>query len=96
MGTTLYILGAIVSLVCLIIVLIKMFQRENDRIWLPIISIFCQIIAFVWGWAKGGPELKKIMFIWTAGIVLMLIGGLLGGFATLRGPGFAPVPTVAP
>lgn len=81
MGIALYFIGAIVAFVCFVIVLIKMFQVEKDQIWLPIIAIFCGIIAFIWGWAKGGPGLKKVMLAWSAGIVLMLIGGVLGGFS---------------
>jgi hypothetical protein len=59
-------------LVCLIIVVIKMIQDGQTA--LGIISIFCGIIAFIYGWVKVREwNLMPVMLVWTACIVLRII-----------------------
>ena len=61
------------SLVCWVMVLIKMFQNEKPLI--GILGVLCSLWAFIWGWMNGTKHgLKKIMMIWTACIVVLLIG----------------------
>jgi len=61
------------SLVCWVMVLIKMFQNEKPLI--GILGVLCSLWAFIWGWMNGTKHnLKKIMLIWTGCIVLSLIG----------------------
>ena len=61
------------SLVCWVMVLIKMFQNEKPLI--GILGVLCALWAFIWGWMNGTKHnLKKIMLIWTGCIVLSLIG----------------------
>jgi hypothetical protein len=83
MGMTLaYIAGAI-SLVCWIIVLIRMFKESVLK---GIIGLICSIYAFIWGWMNAGAGLKNVMLLWTAAIVLAIVGGAMGGFSALPRP----------
>ena len=57
-------LVSMASLVCWIMTLIQMFQKES--VLLGILGIICPLWAFIWGWtntAKTGQ--KNIMLIWT-------------------------------
>jgi hypothetical protein len=77
-GMTLLAVGGIGSLVCWIMVLIKMFQNEKPLI--GILGIFCGLWTFIWGWMKSSTlGLKKIMMIWSACIVLSIVGNILYG-----------------
>jgi len=59
-------------------VLIKMFQNEKPLI--GILGIFCGLWTFIWGWMKSSTlGLKKIMMIWSACIVLSIVGNILYG-----------------
>lgn len=61
----------IASIVCWIMVLIKMFQ---SNVLYGILRIICGIWAFIWGWMnveKAG--LKKVMLVWTAAWIISLI-----------------------
>lgn len=72
------IIGWIGNIVCLIITVIKMFKdQENGGVLHGVIGIICGIWAYIWGWMHGGADHKKIMLIWTACIVLQLLGGFL-------------------
>jgi hypothetical protein len=68
----------IVSLVCWILVLIKMFQ--NDAVApavASIVLILCGIgplVAFVYGWMKATPwGLQRLMLIWTLALLAQLV-----------------------
>ena len=64
----------VVSLVCWIMTLIQMFQKES--VLLGILGILCSLWAFIWGWmntAKTGQ--KNIMLIWTIAVVVSIILG---------------------
>ena len=64
--------AALGSIVCFILVLIQMFKR--DQIALGIISIFCGIVAFVYGWMKSGEwGIRNVMLAWTGCIVLQIV-----------------------
>ena len=67
----LYLVSA-VSLVCWIMTLIQMFQKES--VLQGILGIICSLWAFIWGWmniAKTGQ--KNIMLIWTIAIIVSII-----------------------
>jgi hypothetical protein len=52
------------SLVCWIMVLVKMFQ--NEQVGLGVASIFVPLIAFVFGWIKAAEwRIKGLMAVWT-------------------------------
>ena len=83
MGMTLsYIAGAI-SVVCWIIVLIRMFKESVLK---GILGLICGLYAFIWGWMNSGAGLKNIMLLWTLAIILGIVGGAIGGFSAFPRP----------
>ncbi len=69
------ILASLVSLVCLVLVLVKMFPKEG--VLKGILGIICGLYAFIWGWQhKDELANKNIMPVWTGAIVLGLIANL--------------------
>jgi len=57
--------AAITSLVCLVLVLIKLFPAKGVG-W-GIFGIFCGIYTFIWGWQNAEEyNIKNVMIIWTA------------------------------
>lgn len=65
------------SLVCWIMVLVKLFQaKQTLHGVLGIIT--CGLWAFIWGWVVSGKlKLQKIMIIWT---ICIIIGFATGNF----------------
>jgi hypothetical protein len=75
-GLILSAIGGIGSLVCLIMVLIKMFPAEGAL--KGILGLICSLYAFVWGWInKDRFALGQVMIAWTACIVLSILGNAL-------------------
>lgn len=67
----LYVVG-IGSVICWIMVLIKMFQAEGPLH--GILGIICSLYALIWGWMHADEHgLRKIVQIWTALAVVGLI-----------------------
>jgi hypothetical protein len=65
-------IAGLVSLVCWILVLVKMFPKEG--VLKGILGIICGLYALVWGWQhKDELGNKNIMPVWTGAIVLNLI-----------------------
>lgn len=79
------------SLICFIIVLIKLFQ--NGGVVQGIIGLICGIWTFIWGWMNAGKlNFRNIMLIWTALIILSIILNIMsGGFSYSMG-----TPTTTP
>lgn len=70
-------LAGIVSLVCWIMVLIKIFK---ENIGLGILGIFCGIFTFVYGWVKVSQyNIKNVMMAWTIALVVLILSQALGG-----------------
>jgi hypothetical protein len=66
------IVASIASLVCLIIVLTKLFPDKGVG-W-GIFGIICGIYTFIWGWQNVNRfDLKNIMWIWSAAIIVSII-----------------------
>jgi hypothetical protein len=67
------------SLVCFVMIIVKMFQAQLTGIAVTcIVTLFiCGIgglIAFIFGWMKSEElQAKKIMMIWTALVVVNII-----------------------
>ncbi|HEX8136777.1 MAG TPA: hypothetical protein VF544_04225 [Pyrinomonadaceae bacterium] len=80
------------SLICFIIVLIKLFQ--NGGVVQGIIGLICGIWTFIWGWMNAGKlNIRNIMLIWTALILLSIILNVAsGGFSY----SFGTPPTTTP
>jgi hypothetical protein len=67
----------IVSLVCWIMVLIKIFKQN---VGLGILGIICGLFTFIYGWVKVKEfECKNVMVAWTIAIVVAIIAQVLGG-----------------
>lgn len=69
-----YVFG-IVSVVCWVMTLIKMFtDTEKGGVVHGIIGIICGIWALIWGWINAGRlNHQKVMVIWTIAIVAGMI-----------------------
>lgn len=66
------------SLVCFIIVLVKLFQNEGAL--KGILGLICGIYTFIWGWMNAGRlGIKNWMMLWTALIILQMILTIAGG-----------------
>jgi hypothetical protein len=79
----LYMVAALGSLICFIIVLVKMFQ--NAGVLQGILGLICSIWCFIWGWMNAGKlGIKNIMMIWTILIVLCIVLGIAGGGFTFN------------
>ncbi|MBN1993335.1 MAG: hypothetical protein JW953_11600 [Anaerolineae bacterium] len=81
MATVLSILAIIVgigSLVCWIMVLIKLFQEKG--VLHGILGIICALYPFIWGWMNVTRlNIKNVMIVWSVCVVL---GIILNGAAT--------------
>lgn len=77
-GSILSVVGGIGSLICFVMVLIKMFPAEGAL--KGVLGIICSLYAFIWGWINASRfNLKNVMMAWTACIVLAIIGGAING-----------------
>ena len=67
------------SLICLIIVLVKLFQEEG--VGQGILGLICGIYTFIWGWQNVKRlNIKTIMLIWTVLAIVGLVFRLLDMF----------------
>jgi hypothetical protein len=66
---------SIVSIICWVMVLIKMFGDEaNGGVGKGIFGVICGLYAFIWGWQNVNThDNKPVMLGWTAAF----IGGIL-------------------
>jgi len=79
------------SLVCFIMVLVKMFQNEAIGVAIAsLLLIWCigGLIAFIFGWMKADEwNIKPVMLAWTVffvgGIILAIVGAMSGAPAVL-------------
>ena len=79
----LFLAASIVSLACLIMVIVKMFQ--NDQQTLGIVTIILSLctgigglIAFVVGWMNAAKwNIKNLMLAWTGAIIGSIVLGIL-------------------
>jgi len=86
MGTIFGLLGGIaglVSFVCFIMVLIKLFQDKG--VLHGILGIICSIYTFIYGWMNVDKlNNRNIMPAWTAAIIASVVFNMLGGFLSSR------------
>ena len=74
----LLILVVIGSIICWVMVLIKLFQNEGP-LW-GILGIICGLYALIWGWMNADKyNIRKIVMIWTALVVAMIVLQVLTG-----------------
>ena len=88
MATVLSILAVVVgigSLICWIMVLIKLFQEKG--VLHGILGIICALYPFIWGWMNAGRlNIKNVMIVWSVCIVLGII--LNGGASAMTASQF--------
>jgi hypothetical protein len=78
------------SLICFIIVLIKLFQNEGAL--KGILGIICGLYTFIWGWINATRlDIKTVMMIWTLLIIIQLVLNFAFGAAMI--PGYSPTGT---
>jgi len=66
------------SLICFIIVLIKLFQNEGAL--KGILGLICSLYTFIWGWMNATKlNIKTIMMVWTLLLIVCLILSFMGG-----------------
>jgi hypothetical protein len=71
------------SLVCWIMVLIKIFKTEGPLY--GILGIICSLYALVWGWMNADKQnIRQLMMIWTGLIIVYLAASF--GFMMMNGP----------
>ncbi len=81
-------LVGLASLVCFVMVVIKLFQQKGALH--GILGILCGIYTFVWGWMNVATlNIKKLMLIWT---VLIVVGIILNVLVMQSVTGGATVP----
>lgn len=62
------------SLVCFIMVLIKLFKQEGTM--KGILGLICAIYTFVWGWINASKlNIRNVMLAWTVLVILGIIVG---------------------
>lgn len=72
------IVASLGSLICFVIVLIKLFQTEGAL--KGILGLICGLFTFIWGWMNAGKlGIKNIMLIWTVLIILSIVFSIAGG-----------------
>jgi len=69
------------SLICLIIVVIKLFQTEGAL--KGILGLICGLYTFIWGWMNATKlNIRNIMIIWTILLILtIVVNAMTGGFS---------------
>lgn len=65
------------SLICLILVVVKMYQTEGAL--KAILGFICGIYAFIWGWMNKDKVGQNLMLAWTALIILAIVLGIASG-----------------
>ncbi len=90
MITILAILVGLGSLICFIIVLIKLFQNEGAL--KGVLGLICSLYTFIWGWINADRlGIKNIMLIWTLLIIIsIVINVAFGGFSSVMPPTNTP------
>ena len=78
LGSLLSFVGGLGSLICLILVLIKMFKTEQSPVQGIIGIVTCGIWAFIWGWINASKHgIKNIMLLWTGAWILSAVGSAM-------------------
>jgi hypothetical protein len=90
LGNLLSILAGIASLVCLILVVVAIFQHGQTTLGiLSLVLLLCcgigGLMLFVYGWMRSSKwGLKNIMTVWTIAILIEIAGIILNP-ALVRG-----------
>jgi hypothetical protein len=80
---------AVAAFVVQILVVVKMFQ--NAGALHGILGIICGLYAYIWGWLNAGKlNIRNLMFIWTALIILIIILNIVFGASMAANYGGVP------
>ena len=72
----------VVSLICWIMILVKIFK---ENIGLGILGILCSLFAFIYGWVRVQEyQAKNIMLIWTIAWIVAIVAQALGAGEIIR------------
>ncbi len=75
-------LVALGSVICAVIVLIKLFQNEGAL--KGILGLICGLYTFIWGWMNADRlGIKNIMLIWTLLIIVLIVLNVAFGAMTM-------------
>jgi hypothetical protein len=70
--TMLLLLCSLGNLVCLVLVLLKLFPAEG--VLKGILGIICGLYTFIWGWMNAAKyNLRNIMIAWTVLFLLSIV-----------------------
>jgi hypothetical protein len=75
--------ASLASLVCFILVVVKMFQKNQTTLGIvSLVLVLCcgigGLIAFVYGWIKSGEwQIMPIMLVWTGAIIVGILAGIM-------------------
>jgi hypothetical protein len=70
--TMLLLLSSLGNLVCLVLVLLKLFPAEG--VLKGILGIICGLYTFIWGWMNAAKyNLRNIMIAWTVLFLLSIV-----------------------
>ena len=71
--------AGVASIICLILVLIKLFPAEGPV--KGVLGIICGIYTFIWGWQNVDRfNLRQIMQIWTVAIIAGIVFNVLSAY----------------
>jgi hypothetical protein len=81
-GTGLTYIAGLVQLICLILVLVKMFQHGQTGLGIACILLSCcgigVLITFIYGWVKSREwGITNIMVIWSVAWIIGIVGGVM-------------------
>lgn len=83
LGLILQGIASLISIVCFIIVVMKMFQNGQTGLGIAtIVLLFCcgigGLIAFIYGWVKSGEwNIRNVMLAWTVAFIIGIVGGIM-------------------
>jgi hypothetical protein len=70
-------IAGLVSLVCFIMVLIKLFQAKG--VLHGILGLICSIYTFIWGWMHVDRNANRnVMMAWTAAMLIGFVFNVMG------------------
>jgi len=77
-------LVSLANLVVFVMVLIRLFKAEGAL--KGILGLICGLYTFIWGWINATKEnIKNLMVIWTALILLSIVLQVVVGGSTMGG-----------
>lgn len=82
-GLLMAVVGGLGSLVCGIIISVKMFQNDNTALGvITLITLFCSgigyLIALIFGWMKAGAwRIQNLMIVYSILLVLFIAGEVM-------------------